>query len=98
MGNIGPGELLFIFFVGLIVLGPTKLPKVARQVAQVLGELRKISQNFQQEMNDALNQVAPPTDPVVHELPTVNQDSDPSPETPGSAEIANGQPHPEDPS
>lgn len=78
MGNIGAGELVLIFFVALIVLGPTKLPEAARQVAQVLGELRRMSQSFQQELQDAIDQATPPSGPVVSELPTNASDQPPT--------------------
>jgi len=32
--NVGTPELLLILLVGLIVLGPTKLPEAARQVGK----------------------------------------------------------------
>ena len=54
MFNIGGGELLIIFLVALIVLGPTKLPDAARQVGKVMGELRRLSAGFQSEMHQAM--------------------------------------------
>ncbi len=36
MFNVGGGELLVIFLVALIVLGPAKLPEVARQIGGVM--------------------------------------------------------------
>ena len=38
MFNIGGGELLIIFLVALVVLGPTKLPEAARQLGKWVGE------------------------------------------------------------
>lgn len=54
MFNIGGGELLVIFLVALIVLGPTKLPDAARQVGKVMGEFRRLSAGFQTEMRQAM--------------------------------------------
>jgi Tat protein translocase TatB subunit len=54
MGNIGGGEILVILLVALIVLGPDKLPDVARQVGKAVGEMRKISAGFQREIQDAM--------------------------------------------
>ena len=56
MLNIGTPELLVIMVVALLVLGPDKLPEVARQVGKVVGELRRISSGFQAEMRDALQE------------------------------------------
>ena len=56
MGNLGSGELLVIFFVALIVLGPNKLPDAARQVGRAVNEIRRISGGFQREMREAMNE------------------------------------------
>src|SRR5829696_2231814 len=53
MFNVGGGELLVIFLVALIVLGPQRLPDAARTVGKVVGEVRKISSGFQHELRDA---------------------------------------------
>lgn len=55
MFNVGGGEFLVIFLVALIVLGPTKLPEVARQVGGMMRELRRISSGFQDEMRAAMD-------------------------------------------
>lgn len=55
MFNIGGGELLVILLVALIVLGPQRLPGAARQVGKVMGDLRRISSGFQQELKDAFD-------------------------------------------
>jgi len=53
MFNLGAGEVLVILLVALIVLGPTRLPEAARTVGRVMGELRRMSTGFQNEMRDA---------------------------------------------
>jgi len=54
--NVGTPELLVIMVVALLVLGPEKLPEVARKVGNVVGELRRMSAGFQAEMRDALQE------------------------------------------
>jgi len=54
MGNLGGLEVLVIFLVALIVLGPSKLPDAAKQVGKAVNELRRISGGFQREMREAL--------------------------------------------
>ena len=65
MFNVGTGELLVIMVVALLVLGPEKLPEVARKVGTVVGELRRMSAGFQAEMRDALQEPLhlPPVEP-----------------------------------
>lgn len=55
MFNIGPGELMAIAAVALIVLGPQRLPQALRSVGRVVGELRKISGGFQDELRRAID-------------------------------------------
>ncbi len=56
MGTIGGGEVLVLFLVALIVLGPQKLPEAARQIARVAGELKRISNGFQRELREAISE------------------------------------------
>ena len=55
MFNVGGMELLVIAVVALVVLGPDKLPGAIRQIGQVTGELRRISQGFQTDLRGALD-------------------------------------------
>lgn len=54
MGNLGGGEILVILVVGLLVLGPQRLPTVGRQVGRVIAELRRVSSGFREEFRAAL--------------------------------------------
>ena len=56
MGNLGSGELIVIFFVALLVLGPNKLPDAARQVGRAVNEIRRVSGAFQREMREAMQE------------------------------------------
>jgi Tat protein translocase TatB subunit len=66
--NLGTGELLVIFLVALIVLGPNKLPHAARQAGKMMAELRRLSSGFQDEMRSALREPQP-TLPTLPPLP-----------------------------
>lgn len=57
MFNIGGGEVLVILLVALIVLGPERLPGVVRQAGQFMGEIRKMSSGFQEEVRGAFDEV-----------------------------------------
>jgi Tat protein translocase TatB subunit len=70
MGNIGGGEILVILLVVLVVLGPERLPGVARQLGKAMGEVRKIRDSVEREIHDAMKPAlnppadsAPPTPP-----------------------------------
>ncbi len=55
MFNVGGGELLVIMLIALIVLGPQRLGPAARQIGRVMGDVRRISSGFQQELKDAFD-------------------------------------------
>lgn len=42
--GIGPGELILILILALIVFGPNRLPEVARTIGKTLNEFRKTSE------------------------------------------------------
>ena len=49
--GIGGWELMVIFFVVLLVFGPKRIPEVARGLGKGMRELRRISTDFQREIN-----------------------------------------------
>lgn len=54
IGNIGPWEMIFILLVALIVVGPGKLPEVAKGIGKAAREFKKASSGFQKEINDVM--------------------------------------------
>ena len=53
MFGIGTGELLLIAFIALLVLGPERMPQLMRDVGKAMGDLRKTSDELQQEFLNA---------------------------------------------
>jgi Sec-independent protein translocase protein TatA len=49
---LDPQKLLLIFIVGIVVLGPDKLPQVARQIGAAWNELRKFREKLETEVRD----------------------------------------------
>jgi len=47
---LSPAKLLVILVVALVVLGPDKLPKVARQVGALWGDFRKFRERLESEV------------------------------------------------
>jgi len=45
--NIGPGELILILIIALVVLGPGKLPDVASSLGKSVREFRKAATDLQ---------------------------------------------------
>ncbi len=53
MFGIGPEELMVIMILALLVLGPERLPKVARDLGKIVGELRRTSDELRDEFLNA---------------------------------------------
>lgn len=51
MFGLGTSEILVILLVALLVLGPQKLPGLARTLGKTLGEFRRVSTEFQRTLN-----------------------------------------------
>ena len=51
MFGIGSTEILVILVVALLVLGPKKLPQIARTIGRAMGEFRRVSTEFQRTLN-----------------------------------------------
>lgn len=55
MFNVGGPEIMVVLLVALIVLGPEQLPKAMRTFGNVMAQIRKVSNGFQDEMRSAMN-------------------------------------------
>ncbi len=55
--NIGGSEMLVIFLIALVALGPEKLPKAARQAGNFMAQVRRMSDGFRDEMRRAMDEV-----------------------------------------
>jgi sec-independent protein translocase protein TatB len=53
MFGIGTGELLLLLIVALIVLGPERMPKLARDLGRAVAEFRKTSDELRGEFLNA---------------------------------------------
>ena len=53
MLNIGMPELMVILAVALIVLGPTRLPEVARMLGKAMAEFRRATSGLTDELDNA---------------------------------------------
>lgn len=57
MFGLGTSEILVILLVALLVLGPQKLPGIARTLGKTLGEFRRVSTEFQRTLNAEVEMV-----------------------------------------
>jgi len=49
------GEMIFFFFLALILFGPKKMPEIGRQVARFLNEFRRASNEFRSQIESEIN-------------------------------------------
>ncbi len=71
MFGIGMPELLLILAVALIVLGPKKLPEMARALGRGLAEFRRTTDDMKRELQTAADEIETPP-------PAENTHSEPS--------------------
>jgi sec-independent protein translocase protein TatB len=55
MSGVGFWELILLFLIGLIVLGPERLPRVANQLGTWLGQARRMTRVLKRQLEDELN-------------------------------------------
>ena len=55
MSGIGFSELLILFMIGLIVLGPERLPRVANQLGTWLGQARRMTRVMKRQLEEELD-------------------------------------------
>lgn len=66
MSGIGFWELIILFLIGLIVLGPERLPRVAQQLGNWVGQARRMTRMMRRQLEDELHfdrnfNIKPPT-------------------------------------
>ena len=72
MGFGSAGEMIFLFVLALVVLGPKKLPELARQLGKFMNEFKRASNEFKYQIESEINnlelqekrakqQILPPT-------------------------------------
>jgi Tat protein translocase TatB subunit len=81
MFEVGFSELLLIFALALIVLGPEKLPKLAQQVGRWVGRARAMARQFR----DQLEEEAHNLESKVNIDPGIDTSLDPKPAPPAPA-------------
>ena len=55
MFEVGFSELVLIFGLALIVLGPQRLPKLAAQIGRWVGRARAMARQFREQLDQEVN-------------------------------------------
>jgi Tat protein translocase TatB subunit len=48
--NLGMPEMIFIFLLALVVVGPKRLPELARQLGKIVAEFKRASNEFKNQL------------------------------------------------
>ena len=76
--NIGPGELILVLIVALIVFGPRRLPEVARELGKAIRDFNRTSQELTSQFRNEIQAVSA-------ELETTNGHTGHQREAPGES-------------
>ncbi len=55
--NIGSGELILILLILFVVLGPKRMPEVARTVGKAINEMKRASAGFKNEIDKEVQKI-----------------------------------------
>ncbi len=89
MFDVGSWELVLIFGVGLLILGPERMPRVASQVGRWIGRARRTASSLRRQLEKEIasaDSPPPPPRPKPKPLKPVNRPPPAKPETSSAAE------------
>ena len=55
MSGIGGSEFILLCLIGLLILGPERLPRVARQLGSLVGKARQLTRSMQRQLEEELD-------------------------------------------
>ena len=83
MSGIAGSELLLLCIIGLLILGPERLPRLARQIGSWIGKARQMTRAMQRQIEEEIdmekNLGIDPKDLDPRNLMTPNEDDTYSP-------------------
>ena len=97
-GSIGPQEILIVLVIALVVLGPKKLPEMARSLGKGVKEFKEgINDDDTVDVTADEEDDDEPVSTRVHELPPAEMPPASSPEPVGASRLPAAAPAPDKP-
>ncbi len=84
MGPLGVPEMIFIFVLALLILGPKKLPELGRSIGKGMAEFRRASNELRGTFEREMSALERETEPIKHEAASYTSSS-PSSTTPNTS-------------
>ena len=82
MFGIGGQELVLLMLIGLIVLGPERLPRIANQIGNWLGQARRMTRVMKRQLEEELDINRTPTIKPAARQPSFKSTEDNTDKTP----------------
>lgn len=73
MFGIGGQELFLILLLALIILGPKKLPDIAKSLGRALGEFQRATDGLKKEIDQAADLSSPPQEQEQEDKPETEE-------------------------
>ncbi len=94
MFDVGFWELLLIFGVGLMILGPERMPRVASQIGRWIGRARRTASSLRRQLEQEIASADAPPPPPRRKPTPVKPVNRPVPEKPEAGVTDDGEPAP----
>lgn len=82
MFNLSGGEIVVLLLIGLVVLGPEKLPDAMRKFGRVYNEVRRVAGGIQRDVTSTFSEPVNELRKTADEAKRIFTGSDPSPTSP----------------
>jgi Tat protein translocase TatB subunit len=77
VSSVGPSELFLLFIIGVLILGPERLPRVASQIGRWVGRARRTANQLryqlEREIAESERQQAPTARPARRDNPATGK-------------------------
>jgi sec-independent protein translocase protein TatB len=94
MFDVGFWELILIFGVGLMILGPERMPRVASQIGRWIGRARRTASSLRRQLEQEIASADAPPPPPRRKPTPVKPVNRPAPEKPEAGATDDGEPAP----